>query len=298
MKRLLIYVVVALCVVSLPSVAHSAERSDRLKPTWVKSPPKPLGSGYYFKVVETDAGGNLETSRKHSQKNLINGIAREFNIEVSEEMQSTSTLNYNGGGGTNESIQESYTLNVQTHDGVVNISYERVDEYYEIRQVGGHEIFHLFTLYAVSRTSSVAEFDDFRISNRYGAGGTWRSLIIPGWGQFHKGEKVKGGAMLGGVAVLGIGAIYADNERASYSAMVSQTQNVNNKITYNNRANNMATVRNVCIGGAAILYIYNLVDATVSPGAKRVLVKRRSTTSVSPHVGIYGDVGLVASVRF
>ncbi len=283
-------------LVSLPNLSFSRESSDKVRPTWIKTPPKPLNDSYYFKVVETDAGGELETSRKHSQKNLINGIAREFNIEVSEEMQSTSTTHFNN-QGSEYSGQESYTLNVKTNDGVVNISYERIDEYYEVREVGGHYIFHLYTLYAVSRTKSVAAFDSYRVSANYGIGGACRSIIIPGWGQFHKGSKVKGGIFLGGVAVLAVGAVYTENERASYSAMVAQTQNVANKVSYNNSANNMATARNICIGGAAALYIYNLIDAATAPGAKRVIVTKRDV-KVSPMIGQYGEVGLSGTLRF
>lgn len=273
MNRLFIYLTMTLIIVSLPILVFG-QSSDKIKPSWIKNPPKSLNNSYFFKVVETDAGVGLETSRKHSQKNLINGIAREFNIEISEGLQSTSTTK-NENSDVSYSGVESYTLSVKTDDGVVNVSYERVDEYYEIKQAGTNEVFRLFTLYAVSRSKSVANFDDFQITDRYGARGLWRSLIVPGWGQFYKGSKLKGGLMLGGVAAFALGAIFSENERASNMAMITQTHDVNNIRAYTTNANNMQTVRNICIGGAAALYVYSLIDAVASPGAKRVIVQSR-----------------------
>ena len=51
-------------------------------------------------------------------------------------------------------------------------------------------------------------YDDFELTTQYGAQGLWRSAIVPGWGQFHKGSYLKGGLILGGTAVL-IGGIVA-----------------------------------------------------------------------------------------
>lgn len=273
MNRLFIYLTMTLVAVSL-SIDVFGDNSDKIKPSWIKNPPKPLNNSYYFKVVETDAGFALEGSRKHSQKNLINSIAREFNIEVSEEMQSTSTSTHKD-DNVNYSGKDSYTLNIKSKDEEVHISYEVVDEYYETKRIGSNEVFRLYTLYAISRSKSVADFDEFKITNKYGAQGLWRSMIVPGWGQFHKGAKLKGGLLLGGVAAFAIGAIFTENERASSMAMIGQTHNASNIRTYTTKANNMSTARNICIGGAAILYVYNLIDAVASPGAKRVIIKSK-----------------------
>lgn len=43
---------------------------------------------------------------------------------------------------------------------------------------------------------------------------------------------------------------------------------------YNNKATTWKNVRNVAIGVGAGLYIYNLIDAAVAPGRRRVIVSK------------------------
>ena len=47
--------------------------------------------------------------------------------------------------------------------------------------------------------------------------------------------------------------------------------------TYNTKADNCENIRNICIGGAAALYVYNLIDAIAANGAKRVIIKKKNT---------------------
>jgi len=68
-----------------------------------------------------------------------------------------------------------------------------------------------------------------------------------------------------------------------------EKSDANAKKSYINSASNLATGRNVCIGAAAALYVYGLIDAIVAPGARRVVI----TPSADSR-----SVGVSASVRF
>ncbi len=256
-----------LMVVALPHIAHAGG----LKPTWIKNPPTPKNNTYYFKVVEVDNGQNLNSSRILSQKDLIGSIEREFNIKVSESLTSTSVTETKN---ENESFQgkEVYTLNIESGDQNVNIYYEKVDEYYEAYRMNGHKVFKLYTLYAVSRSGKNTRFDNFKLTNRYGAGAFARS-IIPGWGQMYKGSTAKGVVFLSGTVVAVGGIVLCENNRASY--VKKRNEQPNHASTYNSKADRWDTGRNVCIGVAAALYVYNLVDAAVAKGTPRVVVKPR-----------------------
>ncbi|MDY5239489.1 DUF5683 domain-containing protein [Bacteroides helcogenes] len=82
-----------------------------------------------------------------------------------------------------------------------------------------------------------------------------RSLIVPGWGQMYKGSTVKGLCILGGEVALAAGIIVSDNLRSSYVKKMHEQPK--HQQTYNTRADNWENVRNACIGGAAVLYVYN-----------------------------------------
>lgn len=101
------------------------------------------------------------------------------------------------------------------------------------------------------RTSS--PIDNITFSRKHGIRG-FACSIIPGWGQFYKGQKVKGTCIMGGGEILFIGGIIAtESLRSSYV----KKRNKQPKFfqTYNTKADNYENTRNICIGAAAALYV-------------------------------------------
>lgn len=119
---------------------------------------------------------------------------------------------------------------------------------------------------------------------------TWGLSLIPGAAQMHKGSYVKGGIIMGGSVALIGGVVAFENQRSSYMSKISQTHSADVKKEYKNRADNAALVRNISIGGLAALYVYDIVDAFVAPGARRIIVTPSATAD--------GQYGLSASYNF
>lgn len=87
----------------------------------------------------------------------------------------------------------------------------------------------------------------------------------------YKGSKGKGITILLAEAAAIGGIIFCENGRASYeSKMLSQPQFIKTNKT---KVDNFETARNCCIGAAAAIYVYNLIDAVVAPGAKRLSIE-------------------------
>lgn len=266
--------VLLLIMVAVPFTAFSKIKSDRVQPAWVKNTPQALNNTYSFKVVSVDNGQDLSSSQLLARAELTRYIKREFNIQTSEELTSVSNTNISGGNIADYSENETYVLHVKSEDEKVGIYCEKVDEYYEIYTEGGVRIFKLYTLFAVSNVGSNALFDDFRRTTQYGARGLWRSAICPGWGQMYKGSTAKGLTILAAeVAAIG-GIVFTENERATYESKMRSQPNFARQ--YKTKVDNYETARNCCIGAAAAIYIYNLIDAIVAPGARRVVVKPRN----------------------
>lgn len=289
----IVYVIRFVVIVMLLSITITdafGQKSDKLKPEWIKNPPKPANSSYYFKVTETDNGQNLNSSRILSQKDLISSIEREFNIEVSEELDSKSKQSVNN-SNLRHSTDEIYSLKIKSSDGNVRIYYEKVDEYYESSTEGGYRVFKLYTLYAVSRSTTQASFDKFTLTNKYGFQGAWRSVILPGWGQLHKGSKTKGALVMSGVVAFAGGIIVTENLRTSYLKKIKETHDINAIKTYAKKSDDMQNIRNICIGGAIAVYLYNIIDAAAASGAKRVLVTPKGQRGFSLQPALTRDMG-------
>lgn len=263
------YVLLLISIVATPIYADTIEKSDNKKPAWLKNTPKALNGSYSFKVVVVDNGQTLSSSRLLARTELTRYIQKEFNIQVSEDLSNQSETKQQNDKLT-YSENETYIYNVKSDEEEVSIYCERVDEYYEIYEENGIRIFKLYTLFAVSNVGKHAIFDEFRTTEKYGFSAR---ALVPGWGQIYKGSMGKGIAIIATEAVAIGGIIYTENMRATYaSKMRSQPRFAKQ---YKSKADNFEIARNCCIGAAAAMYVYNLIDAIVAPGARRVVVKPR-----------------------
>lgn len=155
--------------------------------------------------------------------------------------------------------------------------------------------YYLYQLYAVSADDSGKEpaFDDFDLTRRYNAKALALS-IIPGLGQMYKGQKAKGWVILGGEAGLAAMAIYANHRAVNYNR---DYHNADDAIagSYRSKKKSWQNVRNVAIAGACGLYLYNLLDAAISKGARRVVVKKPSGTQLALNPGLVYDPATTAA---
>lgn len=164
-------------------------------------------------------------------------------------------------------MNKEYNIKVSINGEEIDLKALLVDEYYQIK-----DGFHLTSLYQVALYPN-SVFDNCILTTNYASDPvTWGLSLIPGAAQMHKGSYLKGGLIMGGTVALAAGALVAENLRNVNKGKISQTHSADVKKQYNDRVNTCATVRNVCLGGLAAAYIYNIVDAFVAPGARRIIV--------------------------
>lgn len=96
----------------------------------------------------------------------------------------------------------------------------------------------------------------------------WRSALLPSYGQFSKGESVKGYFIAGGmVASLTSGFVLSNLKiTAESDAKNSRTQILRDY--YNENANTYNNISLACFIAATAIYIYNVVDAVSAEGDK------------------------------
>ena len=135
-----------------------------------------------------------------------------------------------------------------------------------------------YTAYLLVQTAKnpTYTYEEVTISDKYGFSAR---AFIPGMAQIHKGSKGKGLCIITAEVAAIAGIIFTENERASYESKMRSQPNFAKQ--YKTKMDNYETARNCCIGAAAAIYIYNLIDAIVAPGDKRIIVKP-NTLRVSP----------------
>lgn len=263
-------------------------KSDRIKPRWMSELPQSGTSAWYFKVVFSDAASNLEEARVLARKELANSVEKSERILVDETLDYHSVES--GKTGKDETTVQ-YSFKVKSSGAPVYIQYERIDEYSEVIYQHGRRVLRLYTLFSVGRKNETLDVGTVTLSSQYGARGLVRS-IVPGWGQMYKGSTAKGVCILGGEVAFAAAIIAAESLRASYVKKMKENPKLLK--TYNTKADNWENVRNICIGGATALYVYNLIDAIVAPGARRIVVKPSKNLAVLPVVTPdYSGISLV-----
>jgi len=150
-------------------------------------------------------------------------------------------------------------------------------------------------LYALSvdDSGSMPVFDDFELTRKYN-GKALALSIVPGLGQMYKGQKVKGWVILGGEAGLVAMAVYF-NHRARNYAHDFDKADAAIAPSYRSKKKSWQNIRNVAIAGACGLYVYNLLDAAISKGARRVTVSKSSGSQLALGPGFVYDPASVAA---
>jgi hypothetical protein len=283
---------------ALGVVPACAQRSSAsIPPRWLHKLPTPTNSSFHYEL-QTAIAPTLDQARTKSLDQVVSYSGLKNGVVVVGEATTNKRVNQQWvNGRLTETKDVSLDKTISTKGSEQKLYINWVAEYWKYR----HGRYTLSTVYAKSELGEAPLFDNLVLTDRYGARGFFRSLIIPGWGQMYKGSTAKGCWILGGAAVLTGGIIYTESMRQDYADKRSRTHNTSLIKSYRTKCDNWRTARNVAIGAAGALYVYNLVDALVAPGAQRIVVHnygRGRSLTVLPTPTTDGGAALSAMIDF
>ena len=281
-------------VAAIPAtICAKKVKSDRIKPQWItRGVPESKSPSYYFISAE-GMGASLEAARQMALVNLSSRLEHERGLVIESTTTGGSVQHREGNTSTYTSHRE-FSMTAKESGKQISMRCRVIDEYWE--QNGGQYNCHVLYTVADQNQQGQGSYDDkITLTTSYGARGLVRS-IIPGWGQIYKGSTAKGACILAGEAACVVGIILCESERADYRKKSKEQPKFFKE--YNTKSNNYEIGRNVCIGAAAALYVYNLIDAVASKGARRVIVKKqRYNFALHPVVGL-GEAGVSMALNF
>lgn len=158
-----------------------------------------------------------------------------------------------------------------TTSGNLVVKSRILDEYVETLPSGGYRV------YVLAQTAKHPDntYEPVNITDEYPFSAR---CLVPGMQQLYKGQTAKGIAFIG-AEVLSIGGIIiSESMRADYVNKASIANNTQSIIDNTDNANTMQTTRNIFIGAAAVVYIWNIVDAIVSKGGRHVVLANAQLT--------------------
>lgn len=268
MRKRTLFILLCLLWVGIASAQRIIDRSDKLQPRWVKHPPvsQTIGMSYHVVIVSSPSP-NLESITNLALEPLIKQLPSEWEVSVDRENIWTTNTERENESITSNKRTDIINHRVYSHGAPVQLQCRLVDAYWEKKDP---KLYTCYLLYQVADPKSPSEFENVALKTSYGAHGLY-SVLVPGASQFYKGSYVKGGCILGGSALLAGGIIWTHSSMNSYYNLENSTHNSQSKQIYHTKAQNYMIGRNVLIGALGALYVYNVIDAFVAPGARRVV---------------------------
>ena len=252
-------------------------KSENMRPVWlVSKTPETTNETFHYQLVEAE-NESLEKARHDCVLALSRYIEQAW--KISGEAETDIRMEQKNGAYKESSV---YNFHYKIENEEINVTTTKYDEYWEYVYYPGGGCYHCYVLFGVADVPA-PRFDRLSFTRKYGVRGMARSLIVPGWGQMYKGSTAKGLCILGGEVLLAGGIIASESLRSSYVKKMHEQPK--HQQTYNTKADNWENVRNVCIGAAAALYVYNLIDAIVMNGRKRAVVHKPVQFAMYPSAG-------------
>ena len=253
-----------------------------LTPKWVYRQTI-IGEKCEFFLVHSDGEPNVSSARASGMIDLRSKLMHSDIVTVNQSIvgKSHDTYSMHENKVSVTSTQEEEGWMEIKIDGVpTEIQSRRIAEFSRHKNNG----FEYYALIAVTEPNSNIDLSRLAESTNYASDPTtWGLSLVPGAAQMHKGSYLKGGLIMGGSVALAAGATLCSLTRQDYLAKMANTHSASVKQQYVTKANNLNTGMWTCVGCLAALYVYNIVDAFVTPGARRIIV----TPAVSPE-GQYG----------
>jgi hypothetical protein len=269
----------------------AANKSDNLKPKWVTQALPESKAGTYIFVRSHGEGGSLAGAKQMAFVAMTQRLEIERGLTVNTAVEATEFLYQDQRSSGNIQMQE-ITLEATEKGRKLEIVCREIDDYW-VETRGKYEVDILYTV--TDKNSFGGSYnDDITVTAKYPAAGFLS--IIPSVGQFYKGSIAKGSMILAGTVAAAGGIVVCENTRASYVKKMQEQPK--HAAEYNSLADSWETGRNVCIGAAAAVYIYNLIDAFTATGAKHIVVKRsRIVYSALPYADSQ-SVGVSLALNF
>lgn len=232
-----------LCFALAPYLVMGQRYSTRECPDWVNGYYKDCKNSY-IEVISA-----VGYSEDNAREKAIQRVAEQRSLATGQRVQLDS---YSG------------DMVIKGRDELT-VKCRIVDEYREYLAPGEYRV----SLLVQTVKNPTFNYEPVSVSDKYPFSAR---VFVPGMAQLHKGSTTKGVLFIAG-EVVAIGGIVAfEGLRASYASKINQTHNTSSRTQYINKERNMKNVRNGFIAGAAVVYVWNIIDGLVAKGKQHIEV--------------------------
>jgi len=252
-----------MCFPVLLMAQRIVDRSSNDRPDWLFNS---LQSEYYYFYTGMGSNQDFELARQEAIADIFDQLVEEgtFNVSIHSTL-TTSEQSQVIGQNSSVILREDFVHEVSTTGTAKSLSsLSREGIYWEKRRKWFQSEYWCWVLIKRPKSGKAPI-----IQQGYGSEGLWRSLILPGWGQYYKGERVKGRRLAIGELVTGGIAVLAFYFSDDFSAKAHNDLNYDNRKYYNDISSISYNIGVISSTLAVSLYCYNIFDVITSKGMKR-----------------------------
>jgi len=273
MKRILLLACLGLGSIALKAQFKVKDSSGH-KPEWISKAPQ--GKEYKYFIGVGSSSHSLSDAKEIALADIISQLSREKGIEITaaERLSLTKTIGekYQNGQNQptrNQELNKESTINIKAREVFLE-KLELHENYWQKSALDDEIVYEYFLLARIIKKEK---------KNRegYGLKPVWRSVLIPGWGQLYKGQKFRSLLYFTTIAS-SVSYIYYSNVEVNYhidrlaelNSGSVDVQHLEDLIQDNEDDLDIwKTRRNISIGVAAGVYIWNIIDAATSKGKRQ-----------------------------
>lgn len=229
------------------------------RPDWLKEKPISNNYSYYIGVGESNS---LQNAKQTAVNDVLYQLSNMAGVSISADYK-TKISNHTFNDDVNTTMDFEAVM-VSTGERIRITGLRKEDEYWQGRGTR-------YEYWVLMRKPKRKDVDpNYDMPQSYGAAPIWRSALMPGWGQIYKKQKKKGYVLLGSGVLFITGALISQNMYSyNYNEAIKNIKHNETYLYYLDKADTWATIRNAAFVATGAIYIYSLIDAMASKGAKR-----------------------------
>ena len=243
----------------LISAQKIIDSSASEKPSWTIEPPSGKYYDYYTGIGSSP--NSLSSAKEQAIANVLSEIIMEGKITANSRIR---TLHEQ----SNEGIISEVSREIQQTGEATSIEgLKKEEEYWQTVKTTSGLFYQHWILMRIPKPEYVGM--DLTIKQGYGFAPVWRSVLVPGWGQFYKGENKKGRRFMTFEAVTLSTAFISFYISQNYNRKAENERDSDRRKFYNDWSNTAYTIGTVSGIIGVVTYCYNIFDSITSKGAKK-----------------------------
>jgi hypothetical protein len=263
LRILSLFVVITLSI----SFAHSQKILDRSYPTgrlpWTQGT-LPANSSYVqYKVVYAEEN-SLNDARDEAFGILVTDLGKDQGVTIND--RTIQQVKEVVSSDSPDFFTRSSSRNLEVKFDDYELSFLKVDEYFERVEINGVISYKLWQLFALS---GYQDIQSLQYTSKYPGITTVKSVLVPGWGQFDKKQTLKGLLFLGAAGAAAGVSLKANNDYNYYINRREESTGIDLKKQFQKEADNSLALRNISLAALGGIWLYNIIDAATPNGAPR-----------------------------